>query len=102
MEKDVQLYQRQIEAGKASYRKMQTDLQRELQSLFQENTRLTSLMEGKVPKGTVPGGYLFPAPSLLPFPCNGGKMGKALALIFLNTWRLCQYKARVSGIAGTG
>ncbi|TRZ07411.1 hypothetical protein HGM15179_019697, partial [Zosterops borbonicus] len=50
MQKDVQLYQRQIEAGKASYRKMQADLQRELQSLFQENTRLTSLMEGKVPK----------------------------------------------------
>ncbi|XP_018782349.3 centromere-associated protein E isoform X15 [Serinus canaria] len=50
MQKDVQLYQSQIEAGKASYRKMQADLQRELQSLFQENTRLTSLMEGKVPK----------------------------------------------------
>ncbi|NWW70794.1 CENPE protein, partial [Climacteris rufus] len=50
MQKDVQLYQRQIEAGKNSYRNMQTDLQRELQSLFQENTRLTSLMEGKVPK----------------------------------------------------
>ncbi|XP_066042391.1 centromere-associated protein E isoform X2 [Chamaea fasciata] len=50
MQKDVQLYQRQIEEGKASYRKMQADLQRELQSLFQENTRLTSLMEGRVPK----------------------------------------------------
>ncbi|XP_037991221.1 centromere-associated protein E [Motacilla alba alba] len=50
MQKDVQLYQSQIEAGKANYRKMQADLQRELQSLFQENTRLTSLMEGKVPK----------------------------------------------------
>ncbi|NXV02842.1 CENPE protein, partial [Cettia cetti] len=50
MQKDVQLYQRQIEAGKASYQKMQADLQRELQSLFQENARLTSLMEGKVPK----------------------------------------------------
>ncbi|KAM3672268.1 centromere-associated protein E isoform 3-T3 [Ammospiza maritima maritima] len=50
MQKDVQLYQSQIEAGKACYRKMQADLQRELQSLFQENTRLTSLMEGKVPK----------------------------------------------------
>ncbi|XP_041905932.1 centromere-associated protein E isoform X2 [Corvus kubaryi] len=50
MQKDVQLYQSQIEAGKSSYRKMQADLQRELQSLFQENTRLTSLMEGKVPK----------------------------------------------------
>ncbi|NXE22664.1 CENPE protein, partial [Ardeotis kori] len=50
MERDVQLYQSQIEAGKASYKKMQADLQKELQSAFQENTRLTSLMEGKVPK----------------------------------------------------
>lgn len=54
MQKDVQLYQSQIEAGKASYKKMQADLQKELQSVFQENTRLTSLLEGKVPKGTVP------------------------------------------------
>ncbi|XP_074946836.1 centromere-associated protein E isoform X2 [Phalacrocorax aristotelis] len=50
MEKDVQFYQSQIEAGRASYKKMQADLQKELQSVFQENTRLTSLMEGKVPK----------------------------------------------------
>ncbi|NWI17167.1 CENPE protein, partial [Crypturellus soui] len=50
MEKVVQVYQSQIEAGKASYKKMQADLQKELQSVFQENTRLTSLMEGKVPK----------------------------------------------------
>lgn len=53
MQKDVQLYQSQIEAGKTSYRKMQADLQRELQSLFQENTRLTSLMEGKVDRKSV-------------------------------------------------
>ncbi|XP_054238811.1 centromere-associated protein E [Indicator indicator] len=50
MQKDVQLYQSQIEAGKASYRKMQVDLQKELQAVFQENAKLTSLMEGKVPK----------------------------------------------------
>ncbi|XP_050751995.1 centromere-associated protein E [Gymnogyps californianus] len=50
MQKDVQFYQSQIEAGKASYKKMQADLQKELQSVFQENTRLSSLMEGKVPK----------------------------------------------------
>ncbi|XP_010014100.1 PREDICTED: centromere-associated protein E, partial [Nestor notabilis] len=50
MQKDVEVYQSQIEAGKASYRKMQADLQKELQSVFQENTRLTLLMEGKVPK----------------------------------------------------
>ncbi|NWW55145.1 CENPE protein, partial [Pedionomus torquatus] len=50
MQKDVELYQSQIDAGKASYKKMQAELQKELQSVFQENTRLTSLMEGKVPK----------------------------------------------------
>ncbi|XP_043401195.1 centromere-associated protein E isoform X3 [Chelonia mydas] len=50
MEKDVQLYQRQLEAGKVSYKKMQVDLQKELQSAFQENTKLTLLLEGKVPK----------------------------------------------------
>ncbi|XP_072191354.1 centromere-associated protein E [Excalfactoria chinensis] len=53
MQMDVELYQRQIEAGKASYKKMQADLQKELQSAFQENTRLNSLMEGKVPKDLV-------------------------------------------------
>ncbi|OXB56675.1 hypothetical protein ASZ78_013121 [Callipepla squamata] len=53
MQKDVQLYRSQIEAGKESYKKMQADLQKELQSAFQENTRLNSLMEGKVPKDLV-------------------------------------------------
>lgn len=63
MQKDVQLYQSQIEEGKASYKKMQADLQKELQSVFQENTRLTSLMEGKVPKGTVSHAAFFPSHS---------------------------------------
>ncbi|OXB77558.1 UNVERIFIED_CONTAM: hypothetical protein H355_015850 [Colinus virginianus] len=53
MQKDVQLYRSQIEAGKESYKKMQADLQKELQFVFQENTRLNSLMEGKVPKDLV-------------------------------------------------
>ncbi|XP_075785794.1 centromere-associated protein E isoform X2 [Pelodiscus sinensis] len=50
MEKDTQLYQSQLEAGKVSYKQMQADLQRELQSAFQENTKLTLLLEGKAPK----------------------------------------------------
>ncbi|NXG73546.1 CENPE protein, partial [Baryphthengus martii] len=50
IQKDVQLYQSQIEEGKASYRKMQSDLQKELNSAFEENTRLTALIEGKIPK----------------------------------------------------
>lgn len=91
MQKDVQLYQSQVEAGKASYKKMQADLQKELQSVFQENTRLTSLMEGKVPKGTVSGGAFFPPP-FLPFPHNGGGIGKTCALAFSNIWRFCHYK----------
>lgn len=67
MQKDVELYQSQIEAGKASYKKMQADLQKELQSVFQENTRLTLLMEGKVPKGTVPdGAFILLLSSLFP------------------------------------
>lgn len=84
MQKDVQFYQSQTEAGKASYKKMQADLQKELQSLFQENTRLTSLMEGKVPKGTI-SGVVFFHPPLLPFPHNDAGMGKTLALVFSNT-----------------
>ena len=43
----MQLYQSQLEAKK----KMQVDLEKELQSSFCEITKLTSLIDGKVPKG---------------------------------------------------
>ncbi|XP_055443831.1 centromere-associated protein E isoform X1 [Bubalus kerabau] len=46
MENDTQLYQSQLEAKK----KMQVDLEKELQSSFNEITKLTSLIDGKVPK----------------------------------------------------
>uniref|UniRef100_A0A8D2B5N5 Centromere-associated protein E n=1 Tax=Sciurus vulgaris TaxID=55149 RepID=A0A8D2B5N5_SCIVU len=46
MENDIQLYQSQLEAKK----KMQVDLDKELQSAFNEITKLTSLIDGKVPK----------------------------------------------------
>nr|XP_031546346.1 centromere-associated protein E isoform X2 [Vicugna pacos] len=46
MENDIQLCQRQLEAKK----KMQVDLEKELQSSFNEITKLTSLIDGKVPK----------------------------------------------------
>ncbi|XP_043727181.1 centromere-associated protein E isoform X1 [Cervus elaphus] len=46
MENDMQLYQSQLEAKK----KMQVDLEKELQSSFCEITKLTSLIDGKVPK----------------------------------------------------
>lgn len=47
MENDIELYQSQLEAKK----KMQVDLEKELQSSFNEITKLTSLIDGKVPKG---------------------------------------------------
>ncbi|XP_032117473.1 centromere-associated protein E isoform X7 [Sapajus apella] len=46
MENDIRLYQSQLEAKK----KMQVDLEKELQSAFNEITKLTSLIDGKVPK----------------------------------------------------
>ena len=47
MENHMQLYQSQLEVKK----KMQVDLEKELQSSFNEITKLTSLIDGKVPKG---------------------------------------------------
>ncbi|XP_058522622.1 centromere-associated protein E [Ochotona princeps] len=46
MENDVQLCQSQLEAKK----KIQFDLEKELQSAFNEISKLTSLIDGKVPK----------------------------------------------------
>ncbi|XP_045676369.1 centromere-associated protein E isoform X3 [Phyllostomus hastatus] len=46
MENDIQLHQSRLEAKK----KIQIDLEKELQSSFNEITRLTSLIDGKVPK----------------------------------------------------
>nr|XP_060635132.1 centromere-associated protein E isoform X2 [Anolis sagrei ordinatus] len=50
MEKDFECCRRQLEAGKVMYKRMQTDLQKELQYYFQENAKLLSLLEDKVPK----------------------------------------------------
>ncbi|XP_067324724.1 centromere-associated protein E isoform X3 [Anolis sagrei] len=50
MEKDLECFRRQLEAGKVMYKRMQTDLQKELQYYFQENAKLMSLLEDKVPK----------------------------------------------------
>ena len=39
----------QLEKEKSRFRSMQTDLQKELTMAFKENTKLTALMDGKVP-----------------------------------------------------
>ncbi|XP_061441502.1 centromere-associated protein E isoform X2 [Rhineura floridana] len=50
MEKDVECYRSQLDARKVTYKKMQSDLQKELQYYLQENAKLASLLEGRVPK----------------------------------------------------
>ncbi|XP_058049106.1 centromere-associated protein E [Ahaetulla prasina] len=54
MEKDLEKYKTQLEAGKVTYKKMQSDLQKELQYYFQENAKLTSLVEVNNSKDLLP------------------------------------------------
>ncbi|XP_041117213.1 centromere-associated protein E isoform X2 [Polyodon spathula] len=53
MEKDVLTLRSQLEAEKLRYKNMQIDLQKELQQAFNENTKLTTLLDGKVPKDLI-------------------------------------------------
>ncbi|XP_043576196.1 centromere-associated protein E isoform X2 [Chiloscyllium plagiosum] len=50
MENDVQSYSSQLDAERSRYKEMQSDLQKELNFVFNENTKLMSLLDGKVPK----------------------------------------------------
>ncbi|XP_065110107.1 centromere-associated protein E isoform X2 [Paramisgurnus dabryanus] len=50
MEAEVKCLQEKLEQEKSRFRKMQTDLQKELMGAFDENTKLTALLDGKVPK----------------------------------------------------
>nr|XP_055062269.1 centromere-associated protein E [Misgurnus anguillicaudatus] len=50
MEVEVKSLQEKLEQEKSRFRKMQTDLQKELMGAFDENTKLTALLDGKVPK----------------------------------------------------
>ncbi|KAG8134457.1 hypothetical protein E2320_007579 [Naja naja] len=54
MEKDLGSYKTQLEAGKVIYKKMQSDLQKELQYYLQENAKLTSLVEDNNSKDLLP------------------------------------------------
>ncbi|XP_063166802.1 centromere-associated protein E [Candoia aspera] len=51
MEKDLGCYKSQLEAGKVTYKKMQSDLQKELQYFLQENAKLASLVKINDSKG---------------------------------------------------
>ncbi|XP_042187524.1 centromere-associated protein E isoform X5 [Oncorhynchus tshawytscha] len=53
MEAQVNGLRHQLAAEKSSFKKMQVDLQRELQGAFEENTKLTTLLDGKVPKNLI-------------------------------------------------
>ncbi|KAM4807727.1 centromere-associated protein E [Rhinophrynus dorsalis] len=49
-EKDAAMFEKQLETEKINYKKMQADLQKELQCAFSEINQLNGLMAGKVPK----------------------------------------------------
>lgn len=47
---EVQTLHDQQGAAKAHFKKMEADLQRELQGAFEETVKLTALLDGKVPR----------------------------------------------------
>ncbi|XP_034755782.1 centromere-associated protein E [Etheostoma cragini] len=53
MEAEVKSLRFQLETEKSHYRKMQSDLQKELNVAFAENTKLTTLLDGNVPKNLI-------------------------------------------------
>ncbi|XP_037399048.1 centromere-associated protein E isoform X2 [Pygocentrus nattereri] len=53
MENEVKTLQSQLEKEKSRFKKMQADLQKELLGAFDENTKLTALLDGKVPKNVL-------------------------------------------------
>ncbi|TSK17800.1 Centromere-associated protein E [Bagarius yarrelli] len=53
MENEVKSLQSQLEHEKCRFKKMQADLQKELHGAFDENTKLTALLDGKVPKNVL-------------------------------------------------
>ncbi|CAJ1077526.1 centromere-associated protein E isoform X5 [Xyrichtys novacula] len=50
MKAEAESMRSQLEAEKSSFRKIQSDLEKELNVAFDENTKLTALLDGKVPK----------------------------------------------------
>ncbi|XP_028996968.1 centromere-associated protein E isoform X2 [Betta splendens] len=55
MEAQVNSLQFQLETERLRYKTMQSDLQKELNVAFEENTKLTMLLDGKVPKNLMEG-----------------------------------------------
>ncbi|XP_046871864.1 centromere-associated protein E isoform X2 [Hypomesus transpacificus] len=53
MRAEVNRLHHQLESEKSRFKKMQSDLQRELQGVFDENTKLTTLLDGKVPRNLI-------------------------------------------------
>ncbi|XP_077369748.1 centromere-associated protein E isoform X3 [Festucalex cinctus] len=53
MEAEVNTLRVQLETEKSNFRKMQADLQKELNIVFNENMKLMSLLDGKVPRNTM-------------------------------------------------
>lgn len=70
-EAEVKSLRFQLETEKSRYRKMQSDLQKELNVAFDENTKLTTLLDGNVPKSRFPRvAFIDCSPSYEPAPRN--------------------------------
>lgn len=50
MEADVVRLRSELETERSQSKKMQSDLHKELNAAFDENTKLSALLEGRVPK----------------------------------------------------
>lgn len=50
MEAEMNRLLSQLETEKSRYKKMERDLQKELSIVFDENSKLTTLLDGKVPQ----------------------------------------------------
>ncbi|KAM3601787.1 uncharacterized protein V6R79_018953 [Siganus canaliculatus] len=53
LDNEVNSLRFQLDTEKSRYRKMQSDLQKELNMAFDDNTKLTALLDGKVPKNLI-------------------------------------------------
>lgn len=64
MEAEVKSLRFQLESERSRYKTMQSDLQKELNVAFEENTKLTTLLDGKVPKSRLSIWVVFGKPAL--------------------------------------
>lgn len=87
MEAEVNSLHHQLQTEKTRFKKMESDLQRELQGAFDENTKLTTLLDGKVPKSMFH--FISSCLSLSPLQCNNSELAFLMSPFSLRSHRQC-------------